>query len=84
MTIRNARALVDDYPSLFVLLTLAERWSEPMHLTKRHRRGASYPQLAKLAHMVGLPKDRRIEWYEVAKAVPVSDAHAAFMIGELV
>ena len=54
-----------------------------MHPTTRHHRGASYKQLALIAHRVGLTKEERTEWYRIAEDVPLSDAHAAYLIETL-
>jgi hypothetical protein len=50
---------------------------------ERQCRGASYKQLAAIGHMVPLNKAERCRWYEIARSVPLSDAHASHILGEL-
>jgi len=47
------------------------------------QRGASYRQLALIAHRAGLSKEERIKWYAVAESVPLSEKHASHIIGRL-
>jgi len=42
----------------------------------RQCRGASYKQLAAIGHRFGMDKAQRLRWYEVARSVPLSEAHA--------
>lgn len=49
----------------------------------RQSRGASYRQLAAIAHRLGWSKEQRVQWYEVAANIPLSDAHAHHIIGRL-
>ena len=45
--------------------------------------GASYKQLALIAHRAGLSKAERMRWYEIAESVPLSLRHAAHILGRL-
>jgi hypothetical protein len=47
------------------------------------RRGASYKQLALIGHLVGLSKEERVRWYELARFLPLSEAHANHIIKRL-
>lgn len=46
-------------------------------------RGASYKQLALIAHRAGMSKTERTGWYEVARLVPLSQRHAGYLIEHL-
>jgi len=50
----------------------------------RQSRGASYRQLAKIAHTCGWSKDERVAFYRLAESVPLSDHHCAHLLGRLV
>lgn len=45
--------------------------------------GASYKQLAYVGHLIGMDKEARSRWYEVARYVPLSHSHAAHIVEEL-
>ena len=47
------------------------------------QRGASYKQLALIAHKAGLSKAERLEWYRIAESVPLGQRHASHIIGRL-
>jgi hypothetical protein len=49
----------------------------------KQARGATYKQLAYVAHLAGLSTWERSEWYAIARSVPLAEAHAAYLIGEL-
>ncbi len=42
--------------------------------------GATYKSLAHVAHLYGLTKEQRSEWYDVAKSIPLSQAHVSYII----
>jgi len=46
-------------------------------------RGASYKQLAFIAHLVGMNDECRYGCYEVANSVPLSEAHCHHLISKL-
>ncbi len=50
------------------------------HLVQEQERGVSYKRLAYLAHICGMSKAERIEWYRVAESIPLSDRHAGHII----
>lgn len=54
----------------------------PAHIYQE-RRGASYKQLALIAHLAGMSKTERVGWYEVARSVPLSQRHAGYLIERL-
>jgi hypothetical protein len=47
------------------------------------QRGASYKQLALIAHRGWLSKAERMAWYGVAESIPLSERHASHIIGGL-
>jgi len=49
----------------------------------RQCRGASFKQLALIAHLAGLSKEQRGVWYGIARNVPLSEQHAAHLINRL-
>lgn len=49
----------------------------------KQRRGASYRQLAFIAHLAGLTGEERQTWYEIARSVPLSEKHAGHLIDRL-
>ena len=44
------------------------------------QRGASYRQLARIAHEAGMSKAERLEWYRLCEAIPMSQRHASWLI----
>jgi hypothetical protein len=56
---------------------------EPTIEQTGHLRGASYKQLALIAHTVGMTKEQRKEWYRIAEGVPLSELHARHLIAKL-
>lgn len=46
----------------------------------RQSRGASYRQLARIAHTAGFSKEERRRWYEIAESIPLSDHHTNHVI----
>lgn len=49
----------------------------------QERRGATYRQLAAIAHTVGMSYPERLEWYKVAESVPISQRAAAHVLSRL-
>ena len=47
------------------------------------RRGATYRQLAAIAHAAGMSYSERLEWYRVAGSVPLSQGHAGHILSRL-
>lgn len=52
-------------------------------MERQQRRGASYRQLAYVAHLAKMSKSERAGWYRVAEAVPLADRHASHLISRL-
>jgi hypothetical protein len=49
----------------------------------KQERGASYRQLGRIAHDVGMTEGERMRWYELARSIPLSEKHASHIIGRL-
>ena len=49
----------------------------------KQERGATYKQLAALAHRVGMTRGERYRWYELARSIPLSEKHASHLIGRM-
>ncbi len=52
-------------------------------MERQQRRGASYKQLAYIAHLAKMSKPERAGWYRVAEDVPLADRHASHLISRL-
>jgi len=52
-------------------------------LYDQQRRGASYRSLAAIGHMVGMTKAERVQWYQIAEAIPLSQRHAGHILSRL-
>ncbi len=76
------RALRVEGPYAAVLASLADCYPLP-HLAHEETRGASYKRLAAIAHAHGMSPKERSGWYRCAEAIPLSDRHAAHILGRL-
>lgn len=72
----------DPYRSILALLTNCPTHDHGRQELKQ-RRGASYRQLAYIAHLSGLTGEERKAWYEIARSVPLSEKHAGHLIERL-
>ena len=52
-------------------------------LHSQQRRGATYKQLAYIAHLAGMSKAERVQWYAIAESVPLSQRHAGHILSRL-
>ena len=52
-------------------------------MVKQQSRGATYKQLAAIAHTVSMNKPQRLKWYRVAEGVPLSLRHAGHILSKL-
>lgn len=78
---RRALLMADELPEVFARLLYALRDSDPSDLNETSmERGASFKQLAFIAHRAGMSKDERVRWYEIAKDVPLAEGHAGHLI----
>jgi uncharacterized protein YbaR (Trm112 family) len=52
-------------------------------LQLQENRGATYKQLALIAHEKGLSQEERKAWYRIAETIPLSQRHAGHIISKL-
>ena len=52
-------------------------------LYRQQYRGATYRQLAAIAHVAGMSKPERIRWYRLAESLPLSQRHAGHILTSL-
>ncbi len=76
------RALRVEGPYAAVLALLGDCYPLP-HLAHEEGRGASYKRLAAIAHAHGMSPKERSGWYRCAESIPISDRHAAHILGRL-
>ena len=50
---------------------------------RAQHQGASYKQLAYIAHLAGLDRGQRTRWYKVAESIPLAQRHAGHLIARL-
>jgi hypothetical protein len=50
---------------------------------RAQHQGASYKQLAYIAHLSGMDARQRREWYRLCESIPLSQRHAGHLISEL-
>jgi hypothetical protein len=70
------------YDWLLRMLSDCEELDTPPMVTQQTR-GATYKQLAAIAHAAGMDKEQRKEWYQVAESVPLSVRHAGHLLKKL-
>lgn len=49
-------------------------------IMRAQHQGASYKQLAYIAHLVGMSGAQRTRWYRIAESIPLSQRHAGHII----
>ena len=52
-------------------------------LYRQQMRGATYKQLAYIAHLAGMTPAERRAWYQIAERVPLSQRHAGHLVAQL-
>jgi len=57
-------------------------WRPMEHLAHEQERGASYKRLAYIAHIYGMSRSERGEWYRIGEAIPLSDRCAVHIISK--
>lgn len=57
--------------------------ADHVHTQPQERRGATYRQLAAIAHAAGMSYSERLKWYRVAASVPLSQGHAGHIMSRL-
>jgi hypothetical protein len=77
-----AETIVPPYDALLKMRSdVSEMFT--LAMLKQQSRGATYKQLAAIAHTVGMDKSQRLEWYSVAASVPLSVRHAGHLLSKL-
>jgi hypothetical protein len=84
----HAVAKAADLPQPFarllgMLADCLEVGPEDPTLYRAQHVGATYKQMALIAHMSGMSKAQRVRWYRVGEGVPLSQAHAGHLIQRL-
>lgn len=81
---KRALRVAEEQPFIYSrLLRLLWDCYETPAFEAAQQRGASYRQLAAIAHKVGMSKSERVQWYRVAESIPLSDRHAGHILGRL-
>lgn len=71
-------------PYNFLLGSLADCYpATEGPLADQQRRGATYKQLAAIGHRVGMSGSERAQWYDIARAIPLSQRHAGHILSRL-
>lgn len=80
---RRALSLVDEleFPCSALLRLLSNY--VPSGTRPQDLRGATYRQLAAMAHEAGMSHAERQGWYRVAESVPLSQAHAQHILSRI-
>jgi hypothetical protein len=80
---RRALSLVEEleFPYNALLRLLSNH--DPSGALPQEHRGATYRQLARMAHEAGMSRQERQGWYRVAESVPLSQAHAQHILSRL-
>jgi hypothetical protein len=84
----RALELADELPEPYarVLRLLADCFETAEYSPSLYRaqyQGASYKQLAYIAHLSRMSRAERIEWYRIAESVPLSQRHAGHILARL-
>jgi hypothetical protein len=73
-----------DPPHSTLLLALADCYeARDGALYRQQHQGATYRQLAYVAHLAGLSREERSRWYEICRSIPLSQRHAGHLITRL-
>lgn len=81
-----AVGVADEVAPVFadVLRLLADCYTaEDEPLRGQQNRGATYKQLAAIAHKRGMSKGERTAWYRLAESIPLAQRHAGHLLGRL-
>jgi hypothetical protein len=84
--IERAMELAEDAPIIYrLLIGLLEDCYTAItpQQEEREYRGASYKQLARIAHQVAMSKSERVAWYRFCERIPMSQRMAGHILGRL-
>lgn len=77
-----AREVEEPYSSVLVLLE--DCWEQHNGPVLRQQgTGATYRQLALIAHLMGMSKAERVRFYSIARSIPLSAAHAGQILSRV-
>ncbi|MDP9458063.1 MAG: hypothetical protein M3Q60_20335 [Actinomycetota bacterium] len=80
----NSGDIPKTYAVLLLLLADCQEASRAdAMLFRQQRQGATYKQLAAIAHSLSMTKAERVGWYRVAERVPLSVRHAGHILSKL-
>jgi hypothetical protein len=77
-----AKAVAEPYA--YLLRQVADCY--PAHegpLRAMQTQGATYKSLAAIGHRVGMSKAERAQWYDICRAIPLSQRHAGHILSKL-
>jgi hypothetical protein len=72
----------EPYASLIMLLADCHS-SQESTLYRQQYRGATYKQLAYVAHLAGMSQAERTRWYRITESLPLSQRHAGHILKAL-
>jgi hypothetical protein len=79
-----AKSVGGPYAALLLLLEgCEEAFEADTVLYRQQQEGASYQQLARIAHESGMSYSERVGWYRLCESIPVSMRHASHILGRL-
>jgi hypothetical protein len=83
LTRRAISTAEDEPPPYSYVLRLLRDCGPLPGFEDKQGRGATYKQLAAVAHIAGMSKAERVRWYRIAESVPLADRHAGHLLGKL-
>ncbi len=83
LTRRAVSTAEDEPPPYSYVLRLLRDCGPLPGFEDKQGRGATYKQLAAVAHLAGMSKAERVRWYRIAESVPLADRHAGHLLGKL-
>jgi hypothetical protein len=73
-----------DAPPLYrSLIELLDDCYDDLGISMREASGATYKQLAAIAHRAGMSKQERIAWYRFCERIPLSQRMAGHILGRM-
>jgi hypothetical protein len=80
LVLERAGMVADVFGELLLLLGDCRPMAD---MERQQRRGASYRQLAYVAHLANMSKRERVGWYRLAEDVSLADRHVSHLISRL-
>jgi hypothetical protein len=82
IAVEFAEDVEEPYASLLRLLEDCYPADDGPLLRQQHQ-GATYRQLAAIAHRAGMSKPQRVRWYRIAESIPLSARHAGHLFARV-